>query len=57
VDYFYAINDGWSLEAEVTPGLYLLVFEHDSILDYYSPREPKDIPQSVMYRVEIVDIP
>jgi hypothetical protein len=42
-------NEGWQLEAEVTPGLYLLVFERDS---YGSSPHPETIPASLTYRLE-----
>jgi len=57
VEQDYMINSGWSLEETVTPGLYLLVFEHDSYADLVNPREPKDIPKSVTYRLEVVPMP
>lgn len=57
VEHDYTTNSGWSLEEVVTPGLYLLVFEHDSYEDLINPRESKDIPQSVTYRLELADIP
>jgi hypothetical protein len=47
------VNAGWSLEGAVSPGLYLLVFEHDRYADVLDPRESKDILKSVTYRVEI----
>ena len=54
VEQTYQRSDGWSLEAAVRPGLYLLVFEHDSYIDVIHPRPPSEIPQSVTYRVEIL---
>ena len=57
VEKDYATNSGWKLEKTVTPGLYLLVFEHDSFIDLVHPRPPSDIPKSVTYRLEIVDSP
>jgi hypothetical protein len=57
VERDYMTNSGWSLEETVTPGLYLLVFEHDSYADLVNPREPKDVPKSVTYRLEVVPMP
>jgi len=57
VEKDYATNSGWKLEETVTPGLYLLVFEHDSFIDLVHPRPPGDVPQSVTYRLEMVDLP
>jgi hypothetical protein len=42
-------NTGWELERDITPGLYLLVFERDR---YGSSTNPDDIPAAVKYRVE-----
>jgi hypothetical protein len=42
-------NEGWQLEAEVTPGLYLLVFERDS---YGSSPDCETIPASLTYQLE-----
>jgi hypothetical protein len=42
-------NEGWQLEAEVPPGLYLLVFERDY---YGSSTDPETIPASLAYRLE-----
>jgi len=42
-------NEDWQLEAEITPGLYLLVFERDS---YGSSPDPETIPASLTYRLE-----
>ena len=53
----YMTNSGWSLEETITPGLYLLVFEHDSYTDLVYPRQPGDVPKSVTYRLEMADIP
>jgi len=53
----YVRSSGWSLEGTATPGLYLLVFEHDSYADVVNPRQPEDVPDSVTYRLEMVDVP
>ncbi|HSR30539.1 MAG TPA: hypothetical protein VLY63_08230 [Anaerolineae bacterium] len=42
-------NEDWQLEAEITPGLYLLVFERDY---YGSSPHPETIPASLTYRLE-----
>jgi photosystem II stability/assembly factor-like uncharacterized protein len=57
VERDYTANSGWSLEETITPGLYLLVFEHDSYADLVNPRQPRDVPKSVTYRLEMVDMP
>jgi hypothetical protein len=57
VERDYVINSGWSLEGTVTPGPYLLVFEHDSYADLVYPRQPRDVPKSVTYRLEVVPMP
>jgi len=44
-------NQGWQLEASVTTGLYLLVFERDY---YGSSPDPQAIPASLTYRLEIL---
>ena len=41
-------SEGWQLEADITPGLYLLVFERDY---YGSSPDPQAIPASVTYRL------
>ena len=56
VERDYVTSSGWSLEGAARPGLYLLVFEHDSYADLVNPRQPEDIPRSVTYRLEMVDI-
>ena len=56
VEHDYTTDSGWSLEETITPGLYLLVFEHDSYVDLVHPRQPSDILQSVTYRLEMIDI-
>jgi len=55
VERDYVTSSGWSLEAGARPGLYLLVFEHDSYADLVNPRQPEDIPICVTYRLEMVD--
>lgn len=57
VEKDYTTSNGWSLEATIVPGLYLLVFEHDSYALLIHPRTASDIPQSVTYRLELVDMP
>jgi len=57
VERDYAMSSGWSLEGMARPGLYLLVFEHDSYADLVNPRQPEDVPKSVTYRLEMVDTP
>lgn len=43
-------STGWQLEADVAPGLYLLIFERDR----YGPTlEPRAVPASVTYHLEI----
>jgi hypothetical protein len=42
-------NDGWQLQAELAPGLHLLVFERDH---YGSSPDPEAIPASVTYRLQ-----
>jgi hypothetical protein len=42
-------NEGWQLVAEVTPGIYLLVFERDY---YGSSTDRETIPASLTYRLE-----
>jgi hypothetical protein len=56
---YYAANatnagegSGWEPEPEVTPGLWLLVFERDR---YGSSAGPQDIPAMVTYRLEMPD--
>jgi hypothetical protein len=53
----YVIGSGWSLEQTSAPGLYPLVFEHDSYADLVNPRQPEDVPRSVTYRLEMLDMP
>jgi len=57
VERDYMMSSGWSLEEMITPGLYLLVFEHDSYADLVNPRQPSDVPKSVTYRLEVVPMP
>jgi hypothetical protein len=44
-------NEGWRLEADLAPGLYLLVFERDY---YGASPDPQVIPAFVTYRLEIL---
>jgi hypothetical protein len=44
-------NEGWQLEAEVTPGLYLLIFERDF---WGSSPDRQAIPASLTYWLEIL---
>lgn len=44
-------NEGWQLEADITPGLYLLVFERDY---YGSSPDRQTIPASLTYRLKIL---
>jgi hypothetical protein len=44
-------SNGWALQADITPGLYLLVFERDRYTTASDP-DPSHFPAAVTYRLE-----